>query len=369
MLADLITSAAHAEEAVFDAIRDSGAPVALFGAGELAWYNFEYLRQHGIQPACICDNDRAKQGTRYLGLPVVSYPDLRTKWGPDASYSIVVSVGPQYKEAIYAQLAAAGESNPIWYLRGYEVCGEKITHAYFLEHLAEFERAYSLLEDDFSRKVFANVLNAKLSGDFGFYREIMRGSEYFDPDVVHLTDREVLLDVGAYKGDVILEFVRQTAGSYDGIIGFEPDNGTRAILEKALATAGITGVEIHNKGAWHEPGVLRFHDGRAGSSRVSESPDEPSSPSTSIEVDTIDAILEGRRVTYISMDIEGAEHAAIAGAVETIARWRPRIAVCVYHKREDLYDLILLLALLVPDYRFFLRHYTDNQTETVLYAV
>jgi FkbM family methyltransferase len=368
MLADLITNAPHAEEEAFEAIKASGAPVVLFGAGELAWYNLAYLRQHGVEPVCVCDNDPAKQGAVHLGLPVYSYDGLREKWGRRAPYNIVVSVGPQYKDAIFSQLSAAHEQNPAWYLRGYEVCGEKITYAYFREHLAQFEQAYSLLTDELSRTVFVNVLNAKLTGDFGLYRDVMGQSEYFDPDVVNLSEHEVLLDVGAYKGDVIVEFAKQTEAKYDGIIAFEPDTKTLAILQDTVARNKVQRLEIHNKGAWHEHAVLHFQDGRAGSSRVSESEDA-ATQGTSVEVDTIDCILHGRRVTYVSMDIEGAERNALLGAEQSIKTWKPRVAVCVYHKREDLFDLALLLKSFVPEYSFFLRHYTDNQTETVLYAV
>jgi FkbM family methyltransferase len=368
MLLDLIKNVPHAEGKAFDAIKASAAPVVLFGAGDLAWYSQAYLRQHGIEPVCLCDNNPAKQGAVYLGLPVYSYEGLRKKWGDGAKYNIVVSVGPQYKDAIFSQLAAAKEQNPVWYLRGYEVCGDKIDYAYFREHIAQFERAYALLGDDFSRKVFVNVLNAKLSGDFGLYQEVMRRSEYFDAEIVQLTKQEVLLDVGAYKGDVVVEFAKQTEGKYDGIIALEPDQKTLAIFREAVAKNNVQRLETHNTGAWHKRTVLHFHDGRAGSSRVSETVD-PAFPSTSIPVDTIDHILQGRRVTYISMDIEGAERNALLGGEQSIKKWRPRIAVCVYHRREDLFDLILLLQSFVAEYRFYLRHYSDNQTETVLYAV
>jgi FkbM family methyltransferase len=265
-------------------------------------------------------------------------------------------------------LTAANEQNPVWYLRGYEVCGPKISYQYFREHVSQFEKAYSLLADNFSKKVFVNVLNAKLSGDFSLYVEIMGQSEYFDAAVVQLTEHEVLLDVGAYKGDVILEFVKQTEKKYDSIIAFEPDKKTLAILEETVAKNKVQRLEIHNKGAWHESAILNFHDGRSGSSRVSETNYE-AVPATTIEVDTIDNILHGRRVTYISMDIEGAERNALLGGEQTVKKWKPRIAVCVYHKREDLFDLILLLESFVPGYKFYMRHYSSNQTETVLYAV
>ena len=369
MLIDYIKDVRHIEEEIFDKIKASPAPIVLWGAGELSWYITSYLRYHNMEPACMCDNNPAKHGTAHLGFPVYNYDTVKAKFSPQGGkYHIIVSTGPQYKDAIFSQLAAANEKNPVWYLRGYEVCGEKITYKYFLQHLQQFEEAYSLLSDEFSKQVFVNVLNAKLSGDFSLYREVMIGTEYFDEEIIKLEDNEVFLDVGAYKGKDIVEFTRRTGGKYDGIIALEPDRKTLTIFQETLANNGIKNVEVHVKGAWDKHAFLYFHDGREGSSRVSETTDA-AFPSIPIEVDTIENILKERRVTYISMDIEGAEHNAILGAEKTIKRWRPKMAVCVYHKREDLFDLLLLLKSFDPQYKFYIRHYSDNQTETVLYAI
>lgn len=369
MLIELIKDKPHIEQNVFDSIKLSSAPVVLFGAGELAMYNIEYLRQQKIEPVCICDNAPEKQGTIYLGIPICSYQNLKIALGDKSEkYNIVVSVGPQYKDSIFSQLAAANEINSVWYLSGYEVCGEKIDYSYFREQLSLFEDAYNLLTDDYSKKVFVNVLNAKLTGDFTLYEEIMSGSEYYDPEIIQLSDDEVLLDVGAYRGYNILEFYKRTMGKYERIIACEPDSITLSILKNTIASNDIERVEIHNKGAWHKTATLSFQDGLAGSSRILES-DAVSPSNTSINVDTIDNIMNGRRVTYISMDIEGSEHNAILGAEQSIKKWKPKMAVCVYHKREDLFDLLLLLKSFVPEYKFFMRHYTNHQTETVIYAI
>ena len=369
MLIDYIKDVRHVEEEIFDAIKASPAPVVLWGAGELSWYIISYLRSHGIEPLCMCDNNPVKHGTVHLGLPVYSYDALKEKLAPQGGkYHFIVSTGPQYKDAIFSQLAAANEKNPVWYLRGYEVCGEKITYQYVCQHHRQFEEAYSSLYDEFSKKVFINVLNSKLSGDFSLYNEVKSGTEYFDEEIIRLRDNEVFLDVGAYKGKDIVEFARRTAGKYDGIIALEPDKKTLTLLQETVACNGIKDVEVHVKGAWHKHAFLHFHDGREGSSRVSETTNS-AFPSTSIEVDTIENVLSGRRVTYISMDIEGAEHNAICGAEQVIKKWKPKMAVCVYHKREDLFDLLLLLKSFVPEYKFYMRHYSDNQTETVLYAI
>lgn len=87
-----------------------------------------------------------------------------------------------------------------------------------------------------------------------------------------------------------------------------------------------------------------------------------------IEAKTIDSLID-EKVTYLKMDIEGTELKALLGAKETILRSKPKLAICVYHKPEDLIEIPLLLKGLVSDYRFFLRHYSNNDSETVLYAV
>ena len=369
MLIDDIKNVRHIEEDIFDAIKASSDPVVLWGAGEVAWYILSYLRQHGIEPMCFCDNDPSKQGTRYLGLPVYSYDVIKEEFAHiGGRYQIVVATGVQYKEPIFSQLARAHEQNPVWYLHGYEVCGEKIRYSYVYENISFFEEAYASLADEFSKKVFVNVINAKLAGNFTFYEKIMSPMVYFDADLIELSETEVFLDVGAYRGDAIIDFFRRTQGKYERIIAFEPDPKTRSILMDIIAINKIGNVEVHSKAAWNKHDVLMFHDGREGGSRIPEN-SGPVLPHNQIEVDSIDSILQGRRVTYIAMDIEGAEHNAILGAEQTIKKWKPKMAVSVYHKREDMFDILLLLKSFVPDYKFYLRHYTNNQTDTILYAI
>lgn len=369
LLIDKINIVPHVDEKAFAAIRSSGNPAVLFGAGDMARYVAAYLRERGIEPVYVCDNNPARQGMFHAGIPIGSYELFKDKMAvAGMKYHIVVAVGAEHRDGIYTQLATAGEKNPIWCLRGYELCGPKIDFSYFRDHLSMFEAAYTALSDNFSQKVFINVLNAKLTGDFSFYEEIRRENLYFDKDLIVLGEHEVFLDVGAYKGDAIVEFARCTNWKYDGIIAFEPDRKTFGILKNTATQNHIVDLEIHNCGAWDKAATLYFDGGREGSSRIYELADATFSAAYS-EVNTMDSILHGRRVTYIAMDVEGAEHNSILGAEQTIKKWKPKMAVCAYHKREDLFDLLLLLKSFVPQYKFYMRHYTDNQTETVLYAI
>lgn len=83
----------------------------------------------------------------------------------------------------------------------------------------------------------------------------------------------------------------------------------------------------------------------------------------------LDGFISGKEVTYIKMDIEGAEAAALYGAKDTIARMHPRLAVSIYHKPEDIYELPEIILGYYPHYRLYLRHYSFSYYDTVLYAI
>jgi hypothetical protein len=122
-------------------------------------------------------------------------------------------------------------------------------------------------------------------------------------------------------------------------------------------------IEMINKGLWSEATTLRFNDTNSGNSRVDDSGKDK------IDVCTIDKSVDTDRVTFIKLDIEGAELEALKGAKETILRNKPRLAICVYHKPEDILEIPLYLQEIMPEYKFYLRHDTIGINGTVLYAV
>jgi FkbM family methyltransferase len=88
-----------------------------------------------------------------------------------------------------------------------------------------------------------------------------------------------------------------------------------------------------------------------------------------ISVEALDNLLLDEPVTFIKMDIEGAETQAIIGTADIIKTQKPKMAICVYHRLEDIINIPFLLKELVPEYKIFLRHYSDTLLDTVCYAV
>lgn len=125
-------------------------------------------------------------------------------------------------------------------------------------------------------------------------------------------------------------------------------------------------IHFIGKGCWNEDGDLKFSN-LQNSSRIIEGGDEEKGCSL-VPVCSIDSELQGKHITFIKMDIEGAEMKALKGAEKTIRDLKPKLAISVYHKLEDMVNIMAYLSKLNPEYKFQLRHYSGCQWETVLYA-
>jgi hypothetical protein len=82
----------------------------------------------------------------------------------------------------------------------------------------------------------------------------------------------------------------------------------------------------------------------------------------------LDNILKNEKVTFIKMDIEGAEPHALRGARNIIRTQKPKLAICTYHDFRHLWEIPLYIKELVPEYKIYLRHHTKLEYETVCYA-
>jgi hypothetical protein len=118
-----------------------------------------------------------------------------------------------------------------------------------------------------------------------------------------------------------------------------------------------------NAGLWSTPTRLAFSGRGNTDSKINKAGD------MFIDVTSIDTVLSGGRVSFIKLDVEGAELEALKGAKNTIKKYRPRLAVCLYHKPEDIIEIPLYIKSLVSDYNFYIRHHSTWKDETVLYCI
>lgn len=195
------------------------------------------------------------------------------------------------------------------------------------------------------------MTQAKIDGNY-WYHDFLRP----------LLD-EVYVDGGVFDCESIFHFKEFCDGKYKSIYGFEPDPES---FEQCLSIADKSEFErLHmiNKGLWSSATTLKFNAINNAASSIAVG------GTVEIDVTTIDETVGDNKVTFIKMDIEGAELEALKGAAKTIKRDKPRLAICVYHKLEDILEIPLYINGLVPEYKFYLRHESCDMAESILFAV
>lgn len=158
---------------------------------------------------------------------------------------------------------------------------------------------------------------------------------------------DIVLDAGGHLGESTLRALELGAAR---VVTFEPNPDNARALRKNLATPIADGrVIVIEQGVYDRVGMLTFHQGIDSASGEFEEQSGDALPVTTI--DRVVADLKLARVDFIKMDIEGSEVPALRGAVETLRRFKPRIAVGTYHKRRDLADVERTVLAARTDYQ------------------
>jgi FkbM family methyltransferase len=217
----------------------------------------------------------------------------------------------------------------------------------------------NILADKKSKKIYMGMIKFRQTcsmKDFPFH--IIKESQYFIKEL-KLGSDEIFVDGGAFNGDTIDQYLKYCK-KYKHIIAFEPDfENFKRLKEKYENNSSIT---LINAGLYDRIGEIEFHSGCQSVSKIADGGEDR------IQVRTIDGLgLE--KVTFIKMDIEGAELSALKGAKKTILRDRPKLAICIYHYDKDMIDIVEYIHNLVPQYHLYIRQYRYSLWETVLYAV
>lgn len=184
-------------------------------------------------------------------------------------------------------------------------------------------------------------------------------------DVLKFDAQEVIVDGGCYNCGSIANYIKHANATYKAIYSFEPEKELyKECLEK-ISKEKIERCMLYNTGLWSDERELCFSVGETGGSKISEQGEQ------TIKTCALDAVFKDldEKPTFIKMDIEGAELEALKGAKDLIKEYSPKLAICVYHKPEDIWEIPNLILEYNPNYKLYLRHYSPYQTETVLYAV
>ena len=343
-------------------LKASRLPVVLYGASaDVADRIVEKLSRNDVHLAAVAFDDEAPM---MIG-PTVGLRDTETIRVRDLdrnfpAYNVILGFVKAYGR-IPVVTAKFGNARSVSYLSElFDM--ELITPSFVRENREFLETFYDDLPDRCSKDSFVAYLLSKTRQDMKYLPPVFDKMQYFPQGMFAFSDQESYFDCGAFTGDTIAAFLHATGGRYRHIWAAEPDGANHQALLGYVKEAGLTAIDVIRKGIYAHAGTLPFRESGTMLSMLSED------AGNTIEVDTIDHLADGRPVTYIKMDVEGAELQALHGAEQTIRTFRPALGISIYHKQRDLIDIPRYIKQIVPEYTFRFRVHKKLAIDTVLYA-
>jgi FkbM family methyltransferase len=345
-----VTAHARAYTRAFDPER-----LALYGAGNIGKMVLGVLEAYGIKPRVVYDDTPSKIGTLFHGIPI------RPSSERDPALTVLVTIlNPRHHYPDTAR-RLGGNVLPFlalpWCLPDLELL-HITSPAQLLAAGERIARLDALLADALSRETLAAQIAFRMKLDFDALACVP--DPYFPQDVpLPLAPGLAYLDAGAFDGDTVRAFLERVPAPGE-IIAAEPDPRSFAKLSAWAATRPER-IVCRNVAVGAERGTLCFN----ATGDMSASFDAHGE--IEVPVLGLDELWPNGRSAYLKFDIEGAESAALHGAREALATRRPTLAVSVYHRATDLWELPLFLAEL--GYQLYLRDHGIEGADVVAYAI
>ena len=329
-------------ESSWDFLQNTSLPIAIYGTGNGADRVFEEFDRLKIKASAVCASDGFVRNRSFHGFQVKSISQLENEYD---DFVIVLCFASPLAEVIDNIKALSKRHKVI--MPSVPVYGDNIFNKEFLEkYIDEIELAYSHLCDEQSRKVFENIIKFQITGDLNYCFQCETDKdEAFS--ILNLDENESFLDLGAYRGDTVEEFLKY-AKSYKKIVAVEPD--TRTFKKLQINCETIENCVTLNNAIWSENCVLTF-DGNKGRGASANKIGEEK------QALCVDYITEKYGdFSYVNIDIEGAESEMLKGAFKSLQN-KPKLCMAVYHRSEDIFALINKVKEINADYNIYLRHH------------
>jgi len=328
---------------VWEALQNTKEPIIMYGTGNGADKVFEVFRELGIEVAGVTASNGFVRERFFHGFRVTPISEFLEKY---EKFTIIITFGSSRLEVI-ENIKNLAEKQTVL-VPCVPVIGNEIFDRKFLEENEEkLNKAYSLLADEKSKKVFENYVNFQFSGKlkylFNMESEI---SDAFN-DYLKLNESENFIDIGAYRGDTVEQFLSFTNGKYSNILAIEPDGKTyKKLVENCKALKNFKAL---NGAVACVDGVVEFSSAAGRQSSIGNGAE--------IQAFTLDKLSEKVTPTYIKIDAEGAEIDIINGGRNVIAEHRPKIKIATYHKNRDIFEIPILLSELNENYKIYMCHH------------
>ncbi|WP_409523827.1 FkbM family methyltransferase [Nitrincola sp. MINF-07-Sa-05] len=341
------------------------APRYIFGATAEAKELIAIHREKNIEITAVIDNFFS--GEKFSGLPCLKLNDV-------PSNALILSAVTNSRPIDVNNLLEKHNFNYCDYFYFYRYSGLECPKISFWEgvinhwqtYKLEYDKVKSILSDYESIKTFDSIVGFRNNYDLSYMKGFTFNiaNMYIEPFLLPFKEGGVFFDLGAFDGSDSDRFLRHcpTGKAYL----FEPIPSqveSLAIKYKDFSAVTVVPVAVGNASrnvSFSLSGKSSKIVDKVGGAEV-----------VSVQQICIDEFCADNNIIpyYVKMDVEGVELDVLNGMADTIIKYKPKLAVSVYHRADHLISVPNYLKKLCPEYKFYLRHYTQGYSETVLFAV
>lgn len=331
------------KDSVWTALEKTEEPIIMYGTGNGADKVFEALDSRGITVNGVAASDGFVRKRQFHGFevrPISEFEEALEK------FTVIITFGTQIPEVIDNIKNITKKHRVL--VPCVPVIGNEIYCEEFIEENEEkINLAYTLLSDEKSREVYKNYINFEYSGkpEYLFASESHEDEAF--SECIPLSDDEVYVDIGAYRGDTVAKFLKLTGGKYKKIIAAEPD--AKSFKKLCESCAGLNNFEAVNKAVTGFDGFVGFSSLAGRQSAVGGE--------KKTECVSLGTLCGESAPSFVKIDSEGCEYEILDGAREILKRYRPKLNVAAYHKSADIFELVILIKSIDHEYTVHLRHH------------
>ena len=328
---------------VWEFLQKTKEPIIMYGTGNGADKVFEVFEELNIEVSGVTASDTFVRERYFHNFRVTPISEFLKKY---EKFIVIITFGSSRPEVIENIKEIAKKQTVL--VPCVPVIGNEIFDRCFLEENEEkLNKAYSLLADEKSKEVFKNYVNFQFSGKLKYlFRMESDITDAFN-DYLQLNENESFIDIGAYRGDTVEQFLKFTNGKYNNILALEPDHKTfKKLVENCK---GLKNLEAINGAVTNFDGVVEFTNVAGRQSTIGSGIEIPAF--------TLNKLAENFTPTYIKIDAEGAEIDILNGGEKIISEFKPKIKIATYHKNRDIFEIPILLNKLNKNYKIYMCHH------------
>jgi FkbM family methyltransferase len=358
----LVKSDKRADEEIIEQIKENGLPVYIYGCGNCGKALFDFLKAYGVAATAFVVDDEYCIEEQCKGIEIKKLSEIKKK---NMSKNLLIgfsdfAYGISRISKMHDLTNIFCISNPYLYLQKYDIKWDFVE-----KNMEKIDETLNFLEDSLSKKIMVAYLNTRINRDYKFLMPYSGCKTYFNKEIVGLSDNECYVDCGAADGDSIESFIESVDGHYHKIYAIEPEEKNFCLLKKKYLTEKGSKICLINKGVWRERGQLFF--AKEGSQEFSAS-NECMENQQSVHVDSLDNILDGERVSFLKLSVQGLEADALLGARKILKRWEPTLAITIFMKPDALITIPQIIKQINARYKFYIRCGEPFFARVILYA-